>query len=73
MGLLLVEQTPDGAHAASKRIEAQVLDRRALIGLQSPWDLTVGTSTFPGDGETVDELLRAADMRLYEQRGIEIH
>ncbi len=73
LGMLLVEQTPEGANAASKRIEAEVVDRRASIGLQSPWDLTVGTSTFPGDGETIDELLRAADMRLYEQRGIEIH
>ncbi|MEA2159103.1 MAG: hypothetical protein QOD66_1483, partial [Solirubrobacteraceae bacterium] len=72
MGLLLVEQTPEGAHAATKRIEAEVLERRPAIGLQSPWDLTVGTSTFPGDGETVDELLRAADTRLYEQRGIEL-
>jgi len=72
MGLLLVEQTPEGAQAATQRIEAEVLERRPVIGLQSPWDLTVGTSTFPGDGETVEELLRAADTRLYEQRGIEL-
>jgi diguanylate cyclase (GGDEF)-like protein len=72
MGVLLVEQTPEGAEAATSRIEAEVLDRRAAIGLRSRWDLTVGTSTFPEDGETVDELLRAADLRLYEQRGIEI-
>jgi len=72
MGLLLVEQTPAGAQAATQRIEAEVLERRPGIGLQSPWDLTVGTSTFPGDGETVEELLRAADTRLYEQRGIEL-
>jgi diguanylate cyclase (GGDEF)-like protein len=72
MGLLLVEQTPEGARAATQRIGAEVLERRPGIGLRSPWDLTVGTSTFPGDGETIDELLRAADTRLYEQRGIEL-
>ncbi|MGI8863082.1 MAG: GGDEF domain-containing protein [Solirubrobacteraceae bacterium] len=72
MGLLLVEQTPEGARAATQRIEAEVLERRRAIGLQSSWDLTVGISSFPGDGKTVDELLRAADTRLYEQRGIEL-
>jgi GGDEF domain-containing protein len=72
MGLLLVEQTPEGAQAATQRIEAEVLERRPGIGLLSPWDLTVGTSTYPADGETVDELLRAADLRLYEQRGIDL-
>ncbi len=46
--------------------------RRDSIGLRAPWDLTVGTSSFPGDGETVDALLHAADHRLYEQRGIEL-
>ena len=46
--------------------------RRAELGLRSPWDLTVGTATFPEDGRTFDELLHVADRRLYEQRGIEL-
>jgi diguanylate cyclase (GGDEF)-like protein len=72
MAVLLVEQTPEGALAATRRIESEVFRRRASIGLHSPWDLTVGTASFPWDGETVDDLLRAADQRLYEQRGIEL-
>jgi GGDEF domain-containing protein len=54
------------------RIRAAVPVRRAELGLHSRWDLTVGTATFPEDGETFDELLQAADRRLYEQRGIEL-
>jgi len=72
MGLLLVEQNTEGAAAVQSRIEAHVLERRASIGLQSSWDLTIGTAAFPEDGETFDELLRAADRRLYAQRGIVI-
>ncbi len=40
------------------------------MGLRAPWDLTIGTATYPDDGETVTDLLGAADRRLYEQRGI---
>jgi hypothetical protein len=49
-----------------------VLARRAAMGLQSSWDLTIGTATFPQDGQSFDELVQAADRRLYEQRGIEL-
>jgi diguanylate cyclase (GGDEF)-like protein len=72
MGLLLVEQTSAGAAAVQRRIETQVLERRASMGLHTYWDLTIGTAAFPEDGETFDELLRAADRRLYAQRGIVI-
>ena len=72
MGLLLVEQGSEGAAAVTQRIAAEVATRREALGLRTPWDLTIGTATYPGDGETVDELLRTADRRLYEQRGIEI-
>ena len=73
MALLLVEQNAEGAEAVRRRIEAQVLARRAAMGLRSSWDLTIGTAAFPEDGDSVDDLLRAADLRLYEQRGIELH
>jgi hypothetical protein len=43
---------------------------RVELGLHSPWDLTIGTATYPVDGESVNELLATADRRLYEQRGI---
>jgi diguanylate cyclase (GGDEF)-like protein len=70
LALLLTEQSTEGAAAATRRIRAVVPARRAALGLQTPWDLTVGTATFPEDGQTFDQLLQAADRRLYEQRGI---
>jgi diguanylate cyclase (GGDEF)-like protein len=72
MGLLLVEQNTEGAEAVQRRIESQVQARRAAMGLQSSWDLTIGTASFPQDGESFDDLVQAADRRLYEQRGIEL-
>ena len=72
MGVLLVEQTEEGAAAVRQRIAAQVQTRRDALGLRSPWDLTIGTAAYPDDGESVDDLLRAADLRLYEQRGIDL-
>jgi diguanylate cyclase (GGDEF)-like protein len=72
MGVLLVEQSSEGAEAVQRRIQSQVRARRAAMGLQTSWDLTIGTAAFPEDGDSFDELLRAADRRLYEQRGIEL-
>lgn len=69
-GLLLVEQTHEGAKVVTTRIRETLPARRAELGLDVPWDLTIGTAAFPEDGSDVDELLRAADRRLYEQRGI---
>ncbi len=69
LGVLLVEQS-DGPEPVIERIHDEVAARRATIGLRSDWDLTIGTATFPEDGDSFDELLAAADRRLYEQRGI---
>jgi diguanylate cyclase (GGDEF)-like protein len=69
-GLLLVEQAREGATAVTSRIRETLPARRAELGLEVTWDLTIGTAVFPDDGNDVDELLRAADRRLYEQRGI---
>jgi diguanylate cyclase (GGDEF)-like protein len=70
MGLLLVEQSSEGAAAVVRRITDGVRIRRAALGLRSSWDLTIGTAAFPQDGGSVTELLASADRRLYEQRGI---
>ncbi|HWD63925.1 MAG TPA: GGDEF domain-containing protein [Solirubrobacteraceae bacterium] len=69
-GLLLVEQAREGATVVTSRIRETLPARRAELGLEVPWDLTIGTAVFPDDGNDVHELLRAADRRLYEQRGI---
>ncbi len=72
LGLLLAEQTASGAEVVTRRIQAKLPEQRAAIGLSAPLDLTIGTAAFPEDGETFDELLAAADRRLYEQRGISL-
>jgi diguanylate cyclase (GGDEF)-like protein len=72
LGLLLAEQTAEGAAVVSRRIESEVASRRSEIGLRAPWDLTIGTAAFPEDGDSFEDLLRAADRRLYEQRGIKL-
>jgi diguanylate cyclase (GGDEF)-like protein len=73
MGLLLVEQGSEGADVVINRITSQIPERQEALGLHAPWDLTVGTSSFPDDGSTATELLATADRRLYEQRGIALH
>lgn len=70
LALLLGEQSSEGAAAVATRIRSQVPARREALQLGEPWDLTIGTASYPADGTTVDELLAAADRRLYEQRGI---
>lgn len=72
LALLLGEQSIEGATVVANRIRDQVPARRAMLRLREPWDLTIGTASYPADGTTVDELLAAADRRLYEQRGIAI-
>jgi diguanylate cyclase (GGDEF)-like protein len=72
LALLLIEQTAAGAAIVTNRIRDGVPERRAALGFQAPWDLTIGVASFPEDGATADELLRTADRRLYEQRGISL-
>lgn len=72
MAVLLPEQSAEGARAVATRIRGAVPAHRDELGLAVPWDLTVGIATFPDDGTTYDELIRAADRRLYQQRGISL-
>jgi diguanylate cyclase (GGDEF)-like protein len=72
LAVLLAEQSATGADAMSRRVREQVPERRAALGIATPWDVTIGTASFPEDGDTLDELLEAADRRMYEQRGIEL-
>jgi diguanylate cyclase (GGDEF)-like protein len=71
-GLLLPEQSAEGAAVVQARLRAEVSDRRAAIDTDVPWDLTTGTAAYPDDGESFPTLLSVADRRLYAQRGIEL-
>jgi GGDEF domain-containing protein len=70
MAVALIEQDRAGAVAFARRIAAEVPHARAELGVLADWDLTVGVAVFPEDGETGEELLAAADRRLYMRRGI---
>ena len=72
LAVLLAEQSSEGAAAMTQRVRAQIPADRAALGLMTAWDVTIGTSTFPEDGSTLDELLATADRRLYQQRGIDL-
>jgi diguanylate cyclase (GGDEF)-like protein len=73
LALLLVEQTREGADTVTQRITEELPARRAAIGFEATWDLTIGVASFPEDGDKLEDLLRVADRRLYEQRGIALH
>jgi diguanylate cyclase (GGDEF)-like protein len=72
LAVLLAEQSAAGAGAMSQRVREQVPEHQAALGLTTPWDVTIGAASFPEDGDTLDQLLEAADRRMYEQRGIEL-
>jgi diguanylate cyclase (GGDEF)-like protein len=72
LAVLLAEQAGPGAAALGRRVRDQIPSRRDALGLRQYWDVTVGTASFPYDGDTLEELLAAADRRMYEERGIEL-
>ena len=71
-GLVLAEQPADSAAIVQARLRAQLPARRAAIGTDLPWDVTIGTAAYPEDGESLPTLLSVADRRLYAQRGIDL-
>ena len=73
MAVLLVEQSAAGVEAVASRLRSSVQARRDVVGADGGWDLTLGTAIFPDDGDAVEELLAAADRRLYMARGIELN
>jgi diguanylate cyclase (GGDEF)-like protein len=72
LAVLLVEQSAEGVTAVAQRLKAGIPECRQELDLGADWDLTVGTSVYPDDGQTIADLLGAADRRLYLQRGISL-
>ncbi|MGN6867681.1 MAG: GGDEF domain-containing protein [Solirubrobacteraceae bacterium] len=70
--LLLPEQSAEGAASVASRLRAHLPARRAAIGTDVTWDLTIGIASYPEDGTSFETLLSAADRRLYAQRGIRL-
>jgi diguanylate cyclase (GGDEF)-like protein len=70
--VVLTEQDAAGAAAYGERVRERLPERRRRLGLATQWGLTAGIASFPEDGDTAEQLLAAADRRLYLQRGIRI-
>ena len=70
--VVVTEQSRAGTEKVLDRIRSQIPQRRAALGLSTHWGLSAGVAEFPNDGETAEELLEAADRRLYLSRGIHI-
>ena len=70
--VVLTEQDGAGAAAYGERVMERLPESQARLGLPTEWGLTAGIATFPEDGNTPEDLLAAADRRLYLQRGIRI-
>jgi diguanylate cyclase (GGDEF)-like protein/PAS domain S-box-containing protein len=61
------------------RDDAKAVAEKFLDGLQKPFDLdghvvhisaSIGIAVYPGDGETIDELVRHADMAMYQVKAL---
>jgi diguanylate cyclase (GGDEF)-like protein len=72
LAVVLAEQSVTGAAAMARRVRSEIPVHRSALGFDAEWDVTIGTATFPEDGDTLEDLLQAADRRLYQQRGIEV-
>jgi diguanylate cyclase (GGDEF)-like protein len=72
LAVMLTHQGADGMAAVMRRVRSQLPATREALGFDHDWDLTIGMSVFPRDGHSLEDLLAAADRRLYMQRGIEL-
>jgi two-component system cell cycle response regulator len=68
--LVLPETPEEGARAVAEKIRRGVRERALGRGGSARIRMTVsvGTATFPRDGSTADELLRAADQAMYRAK-----
>ena len=70
--VVLTEQDGAGAASYGERVMERLPESRGRLGLRTEWGLTAGIAAFPEDGSNPEDLLAAADRRLYLQRGIHI-
>ena len=68
--LVLPRTSPEEARAAAERLRAAVAAQEFHTSTGAPIRATVsvGIASYPSDGETADELFRAADRALYEAK-----
>lgn len=56
---------PETDSQQARQIAARIRERLASDGESPPISVSVGSAVFPGDGETIEKLLSAADRALY--------
>jgi diguanylate cyclase (GGDEF)-like protein/PAS domain S-box-containing protein len=67
--LVLPDMSPEVARGRAERVRRDFADlRMAFGGTEIAATLSIGVSTYPGHGKTADELIRAADLALYEAK-----
>jgi len=67
--ILIKLQNAEEARHMAQRVMAKMKDPIALNGRRMVMSTSIGISLFPDDGETCDELLKHADLALYESKG----
>jgi diguanylate cyclase (GGDEF)-like protein len=67
-GVCLLEANAEAAHAFLRRLEAHVAGLGEGGSIPRGVAISAGLANFPQDGATVEELLRRADARLYEEK-----
>jgi diguanylate cyclase (GGDEF)-like protein len=67
-GVCLVEANLEAAHAFLRRLERHVAALGEGGAIPCGVAISAGLANFPQDGATVEELLRRADARLYEEK-----
>jgi diguanylate cyclase (GGDEF)-like protein len=68
--IVLPETPPDGARVVADKI-AGVIRNRPFVdddGTGVPLTVSIGVASFPEDGSTADELVRAADLAMYRAK-----
>ncbi len=64
--LILPETDPEAARLVAQRISRRLVED----GEQPQISVSIGTAIYPDDGETVNEILGAADRDLYREKGM---
>ena len=64
--LILPETDPEAARMVAQRISRRLVED----GEQPQISVSIGTAIYPDDGETVNEILGAADRDLYREKGV---
>jgi diguanylate cyclase (GGDEF)-like protein/PAS domain S-box-containing protein len=61
---------PETTAAAARLVASRIRSRLATNSLQPPLSASIGVAIYPQDGETIEALLRTADLELYGMKPV---